>query len=236
MLDNGPEMAAAFLGIGSAATAAPLNPSYRAEEFEFYLTDLSAKLLVVAQGKDSPAIAVAREARRSDRATRAARPSTARAASRLDFAGDNGAPARTPRAATPDDIALVLHTSGTTSRPKIVPLAHKNIAASAANIRKTLALTANDRGLVIMPLFHIHGLIAALLGAALGRRRGVLLAGLQRAQVLLAGSTRCSPTWYTGVPTMHQAILLARREQSGRSSRITGCASSGRRRPRCRRR
>ena len=67
------------------------------------------------------------------------------------------------KAATPDDIALVLHTSGTTSRPKIVPLAHKNIAASAANIRNTLALTSNDRGLVIMPLFHIHGLIAALL-------------------------------------------------------------------------
>src|SRR5262245_27946279 len=49
VLDNGPEMAAAFLAIGSAATAAPLNPSYRAEEFEFYLTDLRAKLLIVAQ-------------------------------------------------------------------------------------------------------------------------------------------------------------------------------------------
>src|SRR5665213_3801029 len=59
VLDNGPEMAAAFLSIGSAATAAPLNPTYRAEEFEFYLTDLRAKLLVVAKGKDTPAIAVA---------------------------------------------------------------------------------------------------------------------------------------------------------------------------------
>src|SRR6185295_7850770 len=75
--------------------------------------------------------------------------------------GDGGGKAPV-RAATPDDVALVLHTSGTTSRPKIVPLAHKNIAASAANIRKTLALTAQDRGMVIMPLFHIHGLIAAL--------------------------------------------------------------------------
>src|SRR5438105_12651700 len=49
VLDNGPEMAAAFLTIGSAATAAPLNPGYKAEEFEFYLTDLRAKLLVVAK-------------------------------------------------------------------------------------------------------------------------------------------------------------------------------------------
>ena len=45
VLDNGPEMAAAFLSIASGATAAPLNPSYRAEEFEFYLTDLRARLL-----------------------------------------------------------------------------------------------------------------------------------------------------------------------------------------------
>src|SRR5437870_3677987 len=60
VLDNGPEMAAAFLSIAAGATAAPLNPGYRAEEFEFYLTDLRAKLLIVARGKDSPAVEVAR--------------------------------------------------------------------------------------------------------------------------------------------------------------------------------
>src|SRR5688572_6564375 len=59
VLDNGPEMAAAFLCIGSAATAAPLNPGYRADEFEFYLTDLGAKLLVVGNEKESPCIEVA---------------------------------------------------------------------------------------------------------------------------------------------------------------------------------
>src|SRR5882724_3959471 len=59
VLDNGPEMATAFLSIGAGATAAPLNPSYRADEFEFYLTDLRAKLLVIAAGKDTPAAAVA---------------------------------------------------------------------------------------------------------------------------------------------------------------------------------
>src|SRR5262249_46601510 len=59
VLDNGPEAASAFLSIGTAATAAPLNPTYRAEEFEFYLSDLGAKLLVVAAGKDTPAIGVA---------------------------------------------------------------------------------------------------------------------------------------------------------------------------------
>src|SRR5262245_37665209 len=59
VLDNGPEMATAFLSIATGATAAPLNPAYRAEEFEFYLTDLQAKLLVVARDSVSPAIDVA---------------------------------------------------------------------------------------------------------------------------------------------------------------------------------
>ena len=66
-------------------------------------------------------------------------------------------------AAQPVDIALILHTSGTTSRPKIVPLTQANVCASAGNVARTLALAAGDRALNIMPLFHIHGLIAGLL-------------------------------------------------------------------------
>jgi acyl-CoA synthetase (AMP-forming)/AMP-acid ligase II len=119
-------------------------------------------------------------------------------------ASANGVPVRP---ATPDDIALVLHTSGTTSRPKIVPLAHKNIAASAANIRKTLALTASDRGLVIMPLFHIHGLIAAL-SAPLSAGGEVCCSPGFNALRFFNWLDEVKPTWYTGVPTMHQAILL----------------------------
>ena len=68
-----------------------------------------------------------------------------------------------PGLATPEDVALILHTSGTTSRPKIVPLSHHNVSASARNVAATLELTPADRGLAIMPLFHIHGLIAGLL-------------------------------------------------------------------------
>ena len=195
VLDNGPEMAAAFLSIGSAATAAPLNPSYRAEEFEFYLTDLRAKLLVVATGKGTPAIDVAQKL-----GVPIAR-LTAHAGH-----GDTVTP-KPVRAATPDDIALVLHTSGTTSRPKIVPLAHRNIAASAENVRKSLALTANDRGLVIMPLFHIHGLIAAL-SAPLSAGGEVCCSPGFNALKFFSWLDEVKPTWYTGVPTMHQAILL----------------------------
>ena len=206
VLDNGPEMAAAFLAIGSAATAAPLNPTYRAEEFEFYLSDLNAKLLVAAAGKDSPAVGVAQKlgvpiARLTPHPERGAGTFS------LAYEGSSTAKQIPMRAASPDDIALVLHTSGTTSRPKIVPLAHKNIAASAANIRNTLSLTANDRGLVIMPLFHIHGLIAAL-SAPLSAGGEVCCSPGFNALKFFAWLDEVKPTWYTGVPTMHQAILL----------------------------
>jgi acyl-CoA synthetase (AMP-forming)/AMP-acid ligase II len=206
VLDNGPEAASAFLTIGSAATAAPLNPSYRAEEFEFYLTDLNAKLLVVGSAKETPAIAVA-EKLDIPIARLVARADQGAGSFELAF---GSAAARTPLAvkdAGPDDIALVLHTSGTTSRPKIVPLAHKNICASAAHIRRTLALTAADRDLVIMPLFHIHGLIAAL-SAPLSAGGEVCCSPGFNALKFFSWFAEVRPTWYTGVPTMHQAILL----------------------------
>jgi acyl-CoA synthetase (AMP-forming)/AMP-acid ligase II len=206
VLDNGPEMAAAFLSIGSAATAAPLNPSYRAEEFEFYLTDLRAKLLIVAAGRDSPSIGVAQKLG-VPIAHLVAHPERGAGTFTLRYETPVNAAPRTPHAATSDDIALVLHTSGTTSRPKIVPLAHKNIAASAANIRRTLALTADDRGLVIMPLFHIHGLIAAL-SAPLSAGAEVCCSPGFNALKFFAWMDEVKPTFYTGVPTMHQAILL----------------------------
>jgi acyl-CoA synthetase (AMP-forming)/AMP-acid ligase II len=206
VLDNGPEMAAAFLSIAGAATAAPLNPTYRAEEFEFYLTDLRAKLLVVAQSKESPAVAVA-EKLGVPIARLVAHPERGAGSFDLDFPDDIAGAARPVTPAKPEDIALVLHTSGTTSRPKIVPLSHKNICASAANIRRTLALTANDRGLVIMPLFHIHGLIAALT-APLSAGGEVSCSPGFNALKFFGWLSEVRPTWYTGVPTMHQAILL----------------------------
>ncbi len=207
VLDNGPEMAAAFLGIGAGATAAPLNPSYRADEFEFYLTDLRAKLLVIAAGKDTPAEAVAMKlgvpiARLVAHADRGAGSFT------LEFPDSMTAtPVQAPRMASPDDIALVLHTSGTTSRPKIVPLAQRNVCASAHNIRRTLSLTKNDIGLCVMPLFHIHGLMAALL-APLSAGGAVSCTSGFNALKFFGWLGEVKPTWYTAVPTMHQAILL----------------------------
>ncbi len=205
VLDNGPEMATAFLSISSAATAAPLNPGYRAEEFEFYLSDLRAKLLVVAKAKDCPAIPVAHKLN-VPVARLHAFPERGAGTFELEFDGGPRQPARRPQA-NPDDIALVLHTSGTTSRPKIVPLSHRNVCTSARNVSASLELTADDRGLVIMPLFHIHGLIAALL-APLSCGGEVCCSTGFNALKFFGWIGEVQPTWYTGVPTMHQAILL----------------------------
>jgi acyl-CoA synthetase (AMP-forming)/AMP-acid ligase II len=217
VLDNGPEMASAFVCIGAGATAAPLNPAYRAEEFEFYLSDLGAKILVVERDKASPAVDVA-EKLGVPVVRLAATPEQGAGRFELDFPASlvSTAAAR-PGAAEPDDIALVLHTSGTTSRPKIVPLAQRNVCASARNIRTTLALSPADRGLSIMPLFHIHGLIAGTL-APLSAGGEVCYTTGFNALKFFGWMAQARPTWYTGVPTMHQAIL----SRAGKSADAIG--------------
>ena len=206
VLDNGPEMAAAFLSIGAGATAAPLNPAYRADEFEFYLSDLKAQLLVVGQEMSSPAIAVAK---RLDIALVRLVPAPDKGAGAFNLEFQDGFALRAAEksgAAAPEDTALVLHTSGTTSRPKIVPLSQRNVCTSAHNVGRTVAFDAADRGLNIMPLFHIHGLIAGIL-APLSAGGEVCCTTGFNALKFFSLMAEVHPTWYTAVPTMHQAIL-----------------------------
>ncbi|HEX4423024.1 MAG TPA: acyl--CoA ligase [Kofleriaceae bacterium] len=209
VLDNGPLAASAFLAVAGGATAAPLNPGYRAEEFEFYLTDLRAGLLIVEAGKVSPAIDVAAKLG-IPIARLVAAPDRGAGAFTLELPPSSAAAARQPGAAEPDDIALVLHTSGTTSRPKIVPLSQLNICTSARNVRTTLGLTALDRALNIMPLFHIHGLIAGVM-APLSVAGAVSCTPGFNALKFFGWMSEARPTWYTAVPTMHQAILMRAR-------------------------
>ncbi len=206
VLPNGPEMAAAFVAVAASATTAPLNPAYRAEEFDFYLSDLGAKALIVAAGDDGPAVEVAK--RHGARILRlsfdAAGPAGAFSLA-LEGGGGGAGPAEAGFA-EPDDVALVLHTSGTTSRPKIVPLLQRNLVASARHIGATLRLSPEDRCLNIMPLFHIHGLIAAVL-SSLAAGASVSCTPGFNALRFFAWLEEVGPTWYTAVPTMHQAIL-----------------------------
>ena len=201
VLPNGPEMAAAFIAIACGATTAPLNPAYRTEEFEFYLSDLNAKALVILKGTQSPALAVA-----AARGIPVVALVAGHKAGDFTLEGATGASAASGGLAEAGDIALVLHTSGTTSRPKIVPLSHTNVTASAYHIGNTLALREEDVCLNIMPLFHIHGLIAATLSSIAAGASVVCTPGFN-ALKFFSWFEDAHPTWYTAVPTMHQAIL-----------------------------
>lgn len=201
VLPNGPEMAASFVACASTVTAAPLNPAYREDEFHFYMEDLHARALLVEEGSASPAIAAAR---RLGIPVLTLHP--AREAGAFTISGGAIGPAGAADLAQASDVALVLHTSGTTSRPKIVPLTHANLLASANNIRHILQLTAADRCLNIMPLFHIHGLVAAIL-ATLAAGGSVFATPGFNALKFFSWMEEARPSWYTAVPTMHQAIL-----------------------------
>ncbi|MGH8671589.1 MAG: acyl--CoA ligase [Burkholderiales bacterium] len=205
VMPNGPDMASAFIAVAAGATAAPLNPAYGAEEFNFYLTDLGAKALIVERGSTSPAVAVAHKLGLCVSEIEA---EPCAGAFRL-IAADGGTGVNTPALsgfALADEIALALHTSGTTSRPKIVPLSQRNICASATNIRTVLELGPDDRGLNIMPLFHIHGLMASVL-APLAAGGSVFCTPGFNALKFFCWMEESRPTWYTAVPTMHQTIL-----------------------------
>jgi len=205
VLPNGPDMATAFLAVASTATAAPLNPSYRSDEFKFYLSDLRAEAVIVQRDWDTPARTAAAEIGVPVIELTGSRGDVA-GAFELDLSSLDAREARRAGAPRPDDVALVLHTSGTTSRPKIVPLTHANLAATARNIGAVLALTADDVCLNIMPLFHIHGLMAAVTSSLAAGGAVVCTPGFN-ALKFFAWLKDENPTWYTAVPTMHQAIL-----------------------------
>lgn len=219
---NGAEVIVAFLGAAIAATAAPLNPGYTEDEFRFYLDDTAAKALVVPTGG-------------AEAARRAAAEGTIIIEAALDERGEMQFSSAAPRdpgrtAGEPDgdDVALVLHTSGTTSRPKRVPLRHRNLTTSVGNIIDTYALTADDASLCLMPLFHVHGLVASTLSTL---RSGGVVVVPPRFNPLgfwpLLDNYRV--TWYSAVPTIHQLILArggskARTENSLRF--VRSCSSA----------
>ena len=212
VLPNGPEMASAFLSISAVATTAPLNPTYREAEFEFYLNDLSAKALVVEKSSSSPAVAVAKA--QGLRVIEISWQDDDPAGSFV-FSDLSDTSRGTSSSALPTDTALVLHTSGTTSRPKIVPLGQANLAASAQNIVRAISLSPADSCLNVMPLFHIHGLMAAVL-ATIAAGASVFCCPGFNALRFFAWLDEAKPTWYTAVPTMHQTIL-ARAERNRES-------------------
>ncbi|MDQ6721958.1 MAG: acyl--CoA ligase [Candidatus Dormibacteraeota bacterium] len=204
VLPNSVEAIVLFLAAASAGTAAPLNAAYKEDEFRFYLQDTGARVLIVPP-------------RQGEAARRAMPPGVSLVEAQMDATGRLVMESDAPRvgsrtAGTPgdDDVALVLHTSGTTSRPKLVPLRHRNLFASAGHIADTYGLAPTDVAFCVMPLFHIHGLMASTM-ATLRSGGTVVVPPKFDPMTFWPTLNEHSATWYSAVPTMHQMLLMRNR-------------------------
>jgi len=203
-LPNGLPMVVAFLAASAAGTAAPLNPGYKEEEFRFYLEDTEARVLILPSDG-------AEDARRAAGSAVPIVSVDVDAAGTVTLGGNAGRRAFTPPSI--DDVALVLHTSGSTGRPKRVPLAHKNLSISAGNVARHYQLTPADVSLCVMPLFHVHGLVASTLATLLSGGTVVVPAKFNPLSFWRVARDY-GATWYSAVPTLHQ-LLLARSADPG---------------------
>jgi acyl-CoA synthetase (AMP-forming)/AMP-acid ligase II len=199
-MPNGAPMVITFLAATLAGTAAPLNPKYKQDEFSFYYEDTQAKALITLSDGIEAAIAAASPEMLLITAK-------VNADATLDFELVRGT--ATPKESllpSGDDVAMILHTSGTTSRPKRVPLRHRNLVASAKNIIGAYSFSEQDTTLCLMPLFHIHGLVGCLLSTLASGGTLVCPNGFNALEFWKWVETY-KPTWYSAAPTMHQMIL-----------------------------
>ena len=120
----------------------------------------------------------------------------------------------TPEGLRHDD-AMIMFTGGTTGVPKMVPWTHDNIASAVRAIVAGYGLGPQDATVAVMPLYHGHGLLAALL-STLASGGTVLLPARGRfsAHTFWDDIDAVRATWYTAVPTIHQ-ILLERAQSDG---------------------
>jgi oxalate---CoA ligase len=197
-LPNGLEVVSCFLAASSVGTAAPLNPAYTRDEFKFYLDDTDARALIVP-------VNGAEEARAAAAADTLIIETELDNDGRIHLTSSGNITSSQPRNGA-EDIALILHTSGTTSRPKRVPLAHANLITSARNVAATYQLGPEDVSLCVMPLFHVHGLVASTLATFFS---GGTVAVPAKFNPLSFWSTvrEQGATWYSAVPTIHQVLL-----------------------------
>src|SRR5205823_10570679 len=213
-LPNGLPAIVSLLAAAMAGTAAPLNPAYEEDESLFYPDDTNARILLLPPDG---------AADRADAARRAAGDRVRVIAVAMSNAGEVSLSGVTDRRAidlpSVDDVALVLHTSGSTGRPKRVPLAHKNLSISARNVARSYALTADDVSLCVMPLFHVHGLVASTL-ATLATGGTVVVPAKFNPLSFWRVARDYGVTWYSAVPTLNQ-LLLARAADPG-SRRVPG--------------
>lgn len=203
ILPNSASSITTFLAVTWArAIAAPLNAAYTTDEFLFYLDDIKAKAILLPPG-DHAALAAAKklnipvwEVQEKDAITTISIPSATSSSS-----------SSSSQSPEEEDVALFLHTSGTTSRPKGVPLTHKNLTISSNNVVSTYQLSSSDTTLLVMPLFHVHGLLGASL-STLTSGGTVVITPRFSASSFWPHVKKYGVTWYSAVPTIHQVLLI----------------------------
>ena len=203
VLPQGPRMVTAFLVAAARAAAAPLNPNLNESAFASAFSKLRPRALILQRGVDSPARVVAE---RIALPVIELLPTPDGVAGTFTLDGQEFSRPMTAGLSEPDDVALMLFTSGTTARSQLVPLTHRNICSAAENTSAALGLTSTDRSLNVMPLFHGHGLIAGSL-AAMMAGGGVMCTSSFDASMFFGWLDDYCPTWYTAVPAIHRAIL-----------------------------
>lgn len=191
--------------IAKRATAAPLNPAMNKDEILFSLNDLDAVLLVGPPGvhKSGTEIGKAVLSHSCDLAEINCE------GGKIKFSVTrNLGKARTTsmRQTSEDFVALALHTSGTTGKPKGVPLRQSNLLASARNVRDAYHLTPHDRSVLVMPLFHIHGIVAGLL-APLICGSCIIVPGKGIGSDFWKDFEEHSATWWIATPSHHKILL-----------------------------
>lgn len=215
---NSIEFVVLFMAVMRArGVAAPLNAAYTAEEFEFYLADSKSKLLLLpAEGNTAAETAAAKiglpvaKCRFSILSEGTGSIEFVSESPGFDLGLDKGEADIEAELSCDlhDDMALFLHTSGTTSRPKGVPLTQLNLATSTLHIKETYEFSTSDATVITLPLFHVHGLVAGLLSSLISGASVVLpAAGRFSASTFWTDMRTHGATWYTAVPTIHQILL-----------------------------
>lgn len=208
VLTAGPEMAIALLAVSAFAVSAPLNPLYQLKEFETYLSDLKIKYLIVQAGIESPVrIAARRKGIEIIEITTGKQSADGRYQLLPRGIHADSSDSINDSFSMQEDIAIVLHTSGTTSTPKIVPLTHRNISVSVNYICQALALSPGDRCLSMMPQFHIGGFVDLLLAPLFSGGTVISTSGFNAIQFFPL-LEKYKPTWYQAVPANFSEIVL----------------------------
>jgi acyl-CoA synthetase (AMP-forming)/AMP-acid ligase II/acyl carrier protein/NRPS condensation-like uncharacterized protein len=226
VLPDGPEAAAAIVSVASGAVCAPLNPSFTADEWQRYFDELRIAALVTRPDIDSAgrAVALARGIPVLDLS-----PPPRAAPGLFGITVPATRRSSTDGFASATDDALILLTSGTTSRPKTIPLTHAGVCLSAYNVGAAIALEAEDRLLSVLPFFHGHGLISGVIAALAAGSSVVCTRGFDTA-AFFGWLTEFRPTWYTAVPAIHRAVLSEAEQHKARarqsSLRLIRSASS----------